>query len=372
LNERAGSVFYVSVFFHFSNDLGNHFLLYLDGSSGQGIQIPNFSEQCIMGKKLDKVLFVTSFLPVASFKIIARVGEATWGQTKVAVVIGFLLAVVQYVSARKVLKYNTYLEKAFLGFLFVGTIWVYALPADLAHFFVDHSVALLYFTLFLMTLLPQLFGYEPFTYAVAKQWYPESVWGTPDFRLLNFRITYVWSAVFFAASLSSFLGRGKPMFSIVIPFALCIGIGLVFSKKYPDYYLKRKYAISPEAAAAVPDTAEKLIEGMPLAFDPVAAGDLRAEIQFDISGEGGGKWVVSIAQETCEVRRGESVNPSLTVESPGDVWVKIARGEMDRPKALMQGLYKVRGDMKILARMPRLFGLRKATTGMTSKNRRES
>ena len=151
-----------------------------------------------MSKKLDKLLFVTSFVPVAAFKTIARLGDATWGQAKIAVLVGFILAAIQYVSARKVLHYNTYLEKAFLGFLLAGTIWVYTLPPNLAHFFVDHSVALLYFTLFLMTLLPQVFGYEPFTYAIAKQWYPESVWGTPDFRLINYRITYVWSAVFFA------------------------------------------------------------------------------------------------------------------------------------------------------------------------------
>jgi putative sterol carrier protein len=312
-----------------------------------------------MEKKLDKVLFVTSFVPVATFKIIARVGEATWGQAKIAVLVGFILATIQYFSARRILHYNTYLEKAFLGFLLAGTIWVYALPANWARLFVDNSVALLYMTLFLMTFLPQIFGYEPFTYAVAKQWYPESVWGTPDFRLINYRITYIWSGVFFASFLSSYLGHGKPPYSILIPFALCMGIGVVFSKKYPDYYLGRKYRVRPEAAAAVPDTAKELIEGMGTAFDPAAAGDLQTEIQFDISGEGGGKWVISIAGGRCDVRSGEAVGPALTIESPGDVWVKIARGEVDRPKALIQGLFKVKGDMNVLARMSQLFGGRR-------------
>jgi putative sterol carrier protein len=315
-----------------------------------------------MTKKLDKLLFVTSFIPVATFKSIARFGDATWGQAKIAVLVGFILATIQYISARKILKYNTYLEKAFLGFLLAGTVWVYSLPADIAHIFVDDSVALLYLTLFLMTLLPQIFGYEPFTYAVAKQWYPESVWGTQDFRLLNYRITYVWSGIFFASFLSSYLGHGKPPYSILIPFTLCIGIGVVFSKKYPDYYLRRKYHVSPEAVAAVPNTAKELIEGMPTAFDPLAAGDLQTEIQFDISGEGGGRWIISIVGGRCEVRRGEAVAPALTIESPGDVWVKVARGEIDRPKALMQGLYKVKGDMNVLARMPQLFGGRRKNT----------
>ncbi len=309
--------------------------------------------------KPEKILFVTSFVPVAAFKIIARLGEATWGQAKVAVVVGFVLAVIQYFSARRILRYNTYLEKAFLWFLLAGTAWVYFLPANLAHLFVDHSVALLYFTLFMMTLLPQVLGYEPFTYAIAKQWYPESTWGMPDFRLINFRITYAWSAIFFAAFLSSFLGHGKPIYAILIPFALCIGIGVVFSKKYPDYYLRRRYRVSPEAAQAVPDTAEELIVGMPTAFSPTAAAGMRAEIQFDISGAGGGKWVVNIADGRCAVKKGEAVAPALTIESPGEIWVKIARGEIDRPKALMQGLYKVKGDFELLSRMPQLFGARR-------------
>ncbi len=35
-----------------------------------------------MSRKMEKVLFVTSFVPVAAFKIIARVGDATWEQAK--------------------------------------------------------------------------------------------------------------------------------------------------------------------------------------------------------------------------------------------------------------------------------------------------
>jgi putative sterol carrier protein len=311
-----------------------------------------------MAHPKEKILFITSFLPVATFKTIARVGHATWGQAKAAVLIGFVLALVQYLAARRILKTNTYLEKAFLGFLLVGTIWVYFLPAESARLFVDHSVALLYFTLFVMTFLPQLLGYDPFTYAMAKLWYPPSVWETADFRLMNYRITYVWSGVFGACFLSSAWGQGKPLYAIIIPFALCLGIGLVFSKKYPDYYLK-KYRVSPEAAAAVPDSVDQLIEGMPSVFNPEAAGDLKAEIQFLISGPNGGDWVITVVEGRCEVRKGQTTTPALTIASSGEIWLKIARGEIDRPKALMEGLYKVTGDFALLQRLPQLFGARR-------------
>ena len=304
----------------------------------------------------EKILFITSFIPVTAFKTIARVGPATWGQARAAVVIGFVLALVQYLAARRILKTNTYLEKAFLGFLLFGTAWVYLLPEKPAHLFVDHSVAILYFTLFLMTFLPQMFGYDPFTYAIARQWYPPSVWETNEFRIINFHITYVWSGVFFLCFLSSTLGRGKPLFAILIPFTLCIGIGLVFSKKYPDFYLKRKYRITPAESTGVPDSPAELIEGMPRAFNPEVAGDLQATIQFNLSGEKGGQWTLTISNGRCEVQKGVHPKPTLTVESPGEIWVKIARGEIDRPRALMEGLYKVTGDMNLLTRLSQLFG----------------
>ena len=182
-----------------------------------------------------------------------------------------------------------------------GSIYFRPKPA---HLFVDHSVSILYFTLFLMTFLPQLFGYDPFTYAMAKLWSPPSVWETDDFRLINFHITYLWSGVFFACFLSSTWGQGKPLYAIFIPFALCLGIGLVFSRKYPEYYLRRKYRVNPAAAAEVPDSAVELIEGMPGVFDPAVAGDLQASIQFLISGDDGGQWVLSISEGKCEVRPG--------------------------------------------------------------------
>jgi putative sterol carrier protein len=45
----------------------------------------------------------------------------------------------------------------------------------------------------------------------------------------------------------------------------------------------------------------------------------------------------------------------LAIISPGDVWLKITRGEMNRPKALMDGLFQVEGDMNLLVKLGKLF-----------------
>ncbi len=305
--------------------------------------------------KLNKVLFITSFIPVIVFKVVARVGDATLTQAKVAMVIGLILAGIQFILSRQLIKHTTYLEKAFLGFLGVGTAWIYLTPTHISSLFVDHSTTLLYFVLFLTTLIPQVFGYDPFTYAIAKQMAPERVWNTPQFRTINLHLTYFWSLIFFVNFLSSWLGHGKPLFSILIPLIIILGIGLPVVRVYPKYYLKRQFTPQPIDPSLFPATAKELILRMPIGFRPEAAGDLKVEIQFDLSGEGGGKMVLSISEGKCSFREGESSSPTLTIRSPADVWLKIARQEINRAQALMDGLYEVEGDMSFLMKMGDLF-----------------
>jgi len=308
-----------------------------------------------MRPNLKKILFITSFIPVIIFKVMARVGEATLEQAKMATVVGLILAGIQFFLSKRFINHTTYLEKAFLGFLGVGTAWVYLTPTHLSSLFVDHSTTLLYFVLFLTTLVPQLFRYDPFTYAIAKQMAPERVWNTPQFRTINLHLTYFWSGIFLINFLSSWFGHGKPLFSILIPLVIILGIGLPMVKIYPNFYLKRQFIPQPIDPSLFPKTAKELILQMPLAFNSAVAGSLKADIQFDLSGEGEGKMVLSIAEGQCTVHEGETPSPALTIISPGDLWLKITRREIDPARSLMDGLYEVKGDMNLLMKMGDLF-----------------
>ena len=323
-----------------------------------------------MRPKLKTILFITSFIPVIVFKVVARTGDATLAQARVAIVVSLLLAGAQLILSRKVVKYTTYLEKAFLGFLGFGTLWVYIAPAGVSSLFVDHSTTLLYLLLFLTTLVPQLFGYDPFTYAIAKQMTPERVWNTPLFRRINLHLTYFWSVIFFVNFLLSGLGQGKLLFSILIPSIIILGVGLPVVKIYPKYYLKRQFASQPIDPSLIPDTARELILRMPMGFRPEAAGDLDAEIQFDLSGAGGVKGVLSVSEGKCSFRGGDSSSPTLTIQAPADLWLKIARQEINRAQALMDGLYDVKGDMNLLMKMGDLFRLPGKATDVESSNKK--
>jgi putative sterol carrier protein len=305
--------------------------------------------------KINNILFITSFVPVAVFKIIARVGVADLAQAKVATVAGFALAIVQFILSRKIIKHTSYLEWAFLGFLAAGSGWVYFTPAAQAYLFVNNSTTILYFVLFLTTLLPQQFGFDPFTYAIAKQWTPETVWKMPQFKTINLHITYAFCGIMGLACFSSFIGEGKPIFSILIPLILIIGIGIPFSRKYPVYYIKKQPQSKPVNLVDFPKTAKELIMKMPGSFNKEAAGDLRANIQFKLPGDGGGNVFLSIADKQCTCGEGETTKPDLTIIAPADVWMKMARGEINRAQALMDGLYKAEGDMDLLIKMGELF-----------------
>jgi putative sterol carrier protein len=110
---------------------------------------------------------------------------------------------------------------------------------------------------------------------------------------------------------------------------------------------------------SLPKTVYEAIEGMAPRLDPDVAGDLQATIQFNVSPwtslETGGAYYLSIADGKCGFFTGTSPDPTLTISTPADVWLKIARKEMSGPMALMTGKYKARGKMSLLLKMDKLF-----------------
>ncbi|MCP4139890.1 MAG: hypothetical protein GY755_06310 [Chloroflexi bacterium] len=97
------------------------------------------------------------------------------------------------------------------------------------------------------------------------------------------------------------------------------------------------------------------IAGMPTAFNAEAAGDLVADIQFDVSGTEPGTYHLHIESGTCQFHEGEAASPSLTIKTPSEIWLAISRGEMDGQTAFMEQKYTVEGDFSLLMKMNQLF-----------------
>lgn len=112
-----------------------------------------------------------------------------------------------------------------------------------------------------------------------------------------------------------------------------------------------KVLTPPESVESIRD----LIAAMPLAFNGEAAGELSAVIQFDITDEDPGDYYLAIADGACTAYAGLHANPSATIRTPADVWLKISRGEMNGATAFMTGKYKVTGSLQLLMKMEKLF-----------------
>jgi putative sterol carrier protein len=105
----------------------------------------------------------------------------------------------------------------------------------------------------------------------------------------------------------------------------------------------------------IPNTPAEIFTGMPQAFRPEVAGDLEATFQFDLTGEEGGTWSLSMAGGQCMVREGATENPDVTLTMEASDYVAMIRGELNTVAAFMAGKVKLAGDMKLAMRLPDLF-----------------
>lgn len=145
--------------------------------------------------------------------------------------------------------------------------------------------------------------------------------------------------------------------------AFCLGANAHWSslgiERIGEPHAQQAPAAASSGVPLEPPTALKtmrdLVAGLALAFDPKEAGNLRAVVQFDVSDEDPGNYFVEIADGKCTAYAGEHPSPTITVSTPAEVWLGIARGKVNGATAFMTGKYKVKGDLALLMRFQKLF-----------------
>ena len=106
----------------------------------------------------------------------------------------------------------------------------------------------------------------------------------------------------------------------------------------------------------LPNSVKEVMEGMPTAFLSDRAAGVNATIQFNFTGAEPGNWTVKIGDGKCAVSQGTADSPTVTINSPSDVWLKITRRELDGATAFMSGQFTFTGDMGVLMQMGSWFG----------------
>ena len=105
-------------------------------------------------------------------------------------------------------------------------------------------------------------------------------------------------------------------------------------------------------------TIETLMNRMPKAFLPEKAVGVNAVIQYHLTGEEAGDWIIKIEDGKCSVEQGVAENPKMTLTADSEDYKNVILGKLDGMKAFMQGKLKLAGDLNLAMKLTSFFKLR--------------
>jgi putative sterol carrier protein len=111
---------------------------------------------------------------------------------------------------------------------------------------------------------------------------------------------------------------------------------------------------------SVADDINEIFEKMPQAFVPEKAANLNVTIQLELTGEGGGDWVVKIANGTIAATPSRTSAPDLALTMAASDYIALSRGEANPIGLFMSGKIKLQGDMTLAMKFPEMFDRNKA------------
>ncbi|MFA5838024.1 MAG: SCP2 sterol-binding domain-containing protein [Bellilinea sp.] len=100
---------------------------------------------------------------------------------------------------------------------------------------------------------------------------------------------------------------------------------------------------------------QTLMTLLPQVFLPEQARGIAAVINFDLAGDGGGEWTVTIRDQRCTAEAGKSTSPDLSLVAKASDILDIFSGRLDPTRALLFGKLRMTGDMRLAMRLAELF-----------------
>lgn len=107
----------------------------------------------------------------------------------------------------------------------------------------------------------------------------------------------------------------------------------------------------------MPLSINDLMQRMPDAFLPEKAGDTKAIIQFNFTGDQESQWFAVIKGGACSVEEGVDESPTLALTADGQDYVDVITGKIDGMQAFMKGKLKLKGDLNLAMKMMNFFKL---------------
>ena len=102
-------------------------------------------------------------------------------------------------------------------------------------------------------------------------------------------------------------------------------------------------------------TVKQLIFNHEKAFRPEMAEGIDAVIQYKLTGEEGGDYIITIKDGKCSVAEGEAENPVMTLTADGRDFGDVLLGKANGMQYFMMGKLKLAGDLNLAMKLTSFF-----------------
>jgi len=100
---------------------------------------------------------------------------------------------------------------------------------------------------------------------------------------------------------------------------------------------------------------KEYFDTLPKRFIADAAKSIQAVFQFELAGDGGGTYHVSVDHGTMKVTEGAHAAPTATIKMNGEDYVKMVNGQLNGAMLFMKGQMKVTGNVLLAQKMQAIF-----------------
>jgi putative sterol carrier protein len=102
-------------------------------------------------------------------------------------------------------------------------------------------------------------------------------------------------------------------------------------------------------------TVKELIFNHEKAFMPDKAAGLDAVIQYHLTGDEGGDYIITIKDDKCSVAEGTAEDPVMTLTADGRYFGDVLLGKVDGMKGFMEGKLQLAGDLNLAMKLTSFF-----------------
>ena len=102
-------------------------------------------------------------------------------------------------------------------------------------------------------------------------------------------------------------------------------------------------------------TVKELVFNHEKAFMPEKAVGLEAIIQYHLTGDEGGDYIIQIRDDKCSVSEGVAEDPVMTMTADGVYFRDVLLGKEDGMKGFMEGKLQLAGDLNLAMKLTSFF-----------------